>query len=333
MLRLLWLFVAGCGASQIAGDAASRAPKAAPPTLVRVGAWRFANDTTYYTRGSGFEVVVRHGLFNRLAVTVDNVDVPQTSGPPTETPPRTAYRVMDRSDNANQQTTEVRLHIYPKEAQVTPFDPPTDGTVRTYRFIETSINPSYTGTDKVSTPTELPLKHWNLTPRIVLFDVSPNPPATNRPLQIQWRADDVKQVDLLEMTLQGIPRPGTPFTDFRQRWSVLETHTFDNGPAGALEGTRELRVSTDVKAIMLRARSAGGIAEQREQYFDVAQDLPCPQNSNGHRKWFDFCMTCLGRPPEPLPQYACSEDEARQAAKDYVLGQNCKIDDGACFTP
>jgi hypothetical protein len=334
---LAFTALASQACSSVARDAASRAPEAKPPEIVRVGARRFPNDPVYYGSGGGFDVVLKQGLFNELLVTEDGTTVPlAASWPPTAVPPVTVYRSLERTDNVDVQTTQVRLHLVPVAGLVVPFVPPPDGTVKSYSFVERSINPTYANAGW-SAPSEVRITIWNKKPAVVLFDVSPAQPATNVPLHIAWRATDTKQVELLEMTLEPVTLYVSghvpPIQTTRPKWTVLETHNFETGAAGGLEGERDLNVTPLTRGVMIRARGAGGEYEQRDAYFTPTDDVRCPQNPGGRKSWFDFCKECLGQPPTPAPEYACNEDEARQQAKDWVFGTNCTIVDGACFTP
>lgn len=317
--------------SQLAQGIADKAPLAKPPEMVKVGAHLWDGDPTYYNSGGAFEFVVKHGLANELLVKENGVDLARVSGVPA--PSASASTVFWRagtvtSDTTAQTTTE-RVRIFTKESQAPgAFVPPPDGTERTYSLIERSINPRATGKDKQSDPTNVKIVVWRRKPVIALFNTSPQTPATNVPLTINWRANDSKKVELLERLALTKP-DGTP----DQRESVIESKVFNPGPAGSLDGTRTLNVSPDTVAIVLRAYGAGGHVISDIKEVSVSGPVACPENPNGRKIWYTFCLECTGRPPEGVSEPACTEDEALAQTNKWYKSEFCEVKNKACYAP
>lgn len=324
--------LSACAASQqLAQGIADKAPFARPPEIVKVGARKWEGDTNYYNSGGGFEFVVKHGLANELLVKENGVDLARVYGVPT--PSATAKTVFWRAgsvaDDTTAQTTTERVRIFTKEAQAPgAFMPPADGTARTYSFVEQSINPRATGKDKLSDPTTVNVMVWNRKPIIARFNTSPSNPATNVPLTIDWRVNDAKKVDLIERL--SVTKPdGTP----DQRESVIESKVFNPGPAGSIEGSRTLNVTPDTIAIVLRGYSAGGHVVTDVKEVTVSGPVSCPQNPNGRKTWYEFCLECTGRPPEGISEPACTEEEALAEANKWFKSEFCEVKNKACYAP
>lgn len=325
-------FLAACAAAtQIAQGIADNAPFAKPPEVVKVGARQWDGDPTFYNSGGGFEFIVKHGLANELIVKENGVDLARVYGVPTPSTsaPSVFWRAGSIADDTTAQTTTERVRIFTKEAQAPgAFVPPADGTERAYSLIEQSINPRATGKDKQSDPTTVKIVVWRRKPVIAVFSTSPQNPATNVPLTINWRANDSKKVELLER-LALTKADGTP----DQRESVIESKVFNPGPAGSLDGTRTLNVSPDTVAIVLRAYGAGGHVVSDIKEVSVSGPVACPQNPNGRKIWYTFCLECTGRPPEGISEPACTEDEALAQANKWFKSEFCEVKNKACYAP
>ena len=179
------LALLGCsGITQIAEGVADKAPFAKPPVVVKVGGRLWDGDPEYYNRGGAFEFVIKHGLANELMIKENGTDLARVSSPPAAGSSVNAVYslVEDITNDTTAQTTVQRIRIYTKESIATgAFVPPPDGTVRTYSFVERSINPRATGKDLVSDATDVKITIWGRMPVIAVFTTSPANPATNVP--------------------------------------------------------------------------------------------------------------------------------------------------------
>lgn len=326
------LSLSGCtGLTQISQGIAEKAPFAKPPILVKVGAHLWEGDPEYYNRGGAFEFVIKHGLANEIMIKENGADLVRVSSPPAAGSSANSVfsLVQDVSNDTNAQTTVQRYRIYTKESIASgPFVAPPDGTVRTYSFVERSINPGATGKDLISDPTDQKITIWGRTPVIAVFTTSSANPATNVPLTINWRANDAKKIELRERISFAKP-DGT----LEERESVIETKVFNPGPAGSLDGTRTLNVTPSTTAIVLRALGAGGNMISDYKEVKVSGPVPCPQNSNGRKIWFTFCLECLGRPPEGISEPACTEADAQARLDRFYKSEFCEVKNKACFAP
>ena len=335
--RLLFIVIsitalAGCsGMTQIAQGVADKAPFAKPPVIVKVGARQWDGDSEYYNRGGAFEFIVKHGLANELMIKENSIDLTRVSSPPA--PGSSAntvfFHVEDVANDTNAQTTTQRIRIFTQESLATgPFVAPTDGTVRTYSFVERSINPKATGKDLLSDATDVKITIWGRMPVIAVFTTSPANPATNVPLTINWRANDAKKIELLERLSFAKP-DGT----LEERESVIESKVFNPGSAGSLDGTRTLNVTPSTTAIVFRALGAGGAMVSDYKELMVSGPVPCPQNANGRKIWFTFCLECTGRPPEGISEPACTQDEASARLDKFYKSEFCEVKNKACYAP
>ncbi len=314
------------------GSAGINYRPATKPTLVNVGGWRWAADTDEirYTGGLGFQVTVKHTLFNELSVKVVDggaeVEVPRVDSWPPSGPPRAVFRKLQTlSTDADLMTETVVLHVFPAAAFATPPTPPPDGTRRTYRFYETTADPAITGPARTSEPAEATLVVWRQACVVPLFDVSPTRVAAGTPVTIRWRADECKNVKVMEFVREEPPATGaTPH--------VVEEKTFVDRPSGSLSGTLNLTAGERTAAVGIRASNATGRTWMATVDLKVNPAGPCPENQPYAQKlWFDFCETCLGRPPNQLSVPACTQAKAREWVRQFQLGTNCTVDDGACF--
>lgn len=321
-----------CAATtQLAQGIADKAPFARPPEIVKVGAHQWEGDANYYNSGGGFEFVVKHGLANEILVKENGIELARVYGVPA--PSATAKTVFWRAgsvaDDTTAQTTTERVRIFTKEAQAPgALVPPADGSARTFSFVEQSINPRATGKDKLSDPATVKVVVWNRKPVIARFNTSPTNPAIDVPLTIDWRVNDAKKVDLIERL--SLTKPdGTP----DQRESAIESKVFNPGPAGSIEGSRTLNVTPDTVAIVLRGYSAGGHVVTDVKEVSVSGPVSCPQNPNGRKIWYTFCLECTGRPPEGISEPACTEDEALAQANKWFKSEFCEVKNKACYAP
>lgn len=333
LLVLLTFGLSGCsGLQRVASGLADKAPYAQAPEVVQFGAHQWTGDTTYYSRGGVFEVHVRLGLANQLLVQENGVEVPRVGSVPAPSlTPRTVYlHVADLASDPVTQRTVQRIRIYPREALLAGgFTPPPDGSGRTYSFIERSINPRATGKDLVSDPTDVRVTFWGRAPVLAQFSTSPARPATNVPLNISWRVNDVKQVQVLER-LRATDASGNTV----ERESVIDTVVFNPGPAGSLSGSRSLNVTPSTTAIILRARGAGGALLTDMKDVVVSGPVPCPANQPyGQKVWYSFCLHCTGRALEELQEPACTRDQARDLLEKFHKNQYCEVKDDACYAP
>ncbi|MCZ8250923.1 MAG: hypothetical protein O9318_00480 [Hylemonella sp.] len=333
LFALLTMALSACGGLQrVASGLADKAPYAEPPEVVQFGAHQWSGDTANYSRGGAFEVHVRLGLANQLLIRENGVEIPRVVSVPALSPaPRTVYmHVADLASDPVTQRTVQRIRIYPREALLASgFSPPPDGSGRTYSFIERSINPRATGKDLVSDPTDVRVTFWGRAPVIAQFSTSPARPAVNVPLDISWRVNDVKQVQILER-LGGTDADGNPV----ERESVIDTTVFNPGPAGSLSGSRTLNVTPSTIAIILRAHGAGGALLTDMKAVVVSGPVPCPDNQPyGQKVWYSFCLHCTGRALEEIQEPACTKDKARDRLEKFYKNQFCEIKDDACYAP
>lgn len=174
------LSLSGCtGLTQISQGIAEKAPFAKPPILVKVGAHLWEGDPEYYNRGGAFEFVIKHGLANEIMIKENGADLVRVSSPPAAGSSANSVfsLVQDVSNDTNAQTTVQRYRIYTKESIASgPFVAPPDGTVRTYSFVERSINPGATGKDLISDPADQKITIWGRMPVIAVFTTSPANP-------------------------------------------------------------------------------------------------------------------------------------------------------------
>ncbi|HYH97349.1 hypothetical protein [Hyalangium sp.] len=329
---ILIIPLVGCpGLTQIAQGIADNAPFAKPPVIVKVGARQWDGDPEHYNRGGSFEFIVKHGLANELTIKENGIDLARVSSPPVPGAlANTVYLpVEDVANDTNAQTTIRRIRIYTKESLAAgPFVPPPDGTLRTYSFVERSINPKAMGKDLISDPTDIKIRIWARTPVIAVFTTSPSNPATNVPLTINWRANDAKKIELLERL--GFVKPdGTS----EERESVIQSNVFNPGPAGSFDGTKTLNVTPTTTAIVFRAWGAGGAMVSDYQELMVSGPVACPQNANGRKIWFTFCLECTGRPPEGISEPACTEADALARLNRFYKSEFCEVKNKACFGP
>jgi hypothetical protein len=322
---------AGCTAStQIAQGIADNAPFAKPPQIVKVGGRQWDGDPVYYNSGGAFEFIVKHGLANELIVKENNIALSRVFGPPLPGTPNAVYwRVGSIADDAVAQTTTAQLRVFTKESEALgPFAPPPDGTERVYSFFEQSINPRATGKDQQSDPTEVKLVVWGRKPVIAVFNTSPQNPATNVPLVIDWRANDCKKVELLERLSFTKPDGST-----EERESVIESKVFNPGPAGSLDGSRTLTVGLNTTAIVLRVYGAGGDVITDTKEVSVSGPVACPQNPNGRKNWYQFCLECTGQPLTGISERGCTEDEALAQSIKSFKSEFCEVRNRACYAP
>jgi hypothetical protein len=328
----LIMLLAGCtGMTQIAQGIADKAPFAKSPEIVKVGGHLWSGDPMYYNRGGTFEVVIKHGLANELLVKENGIDLKRVFTLPTPGSSASAvyYFVEDVANDANAQTTIQRIRVYTKESIAAgPFVAPPDGTVRTYSFIEHSINPRATGKDLFSDATDQKITIWGRVPVIAVFTTSPANPATNVPLVINWRANDAKMIELRERLSFTKPDGSV-----EERESVIDSKVFNPGPAGSLDGTKTLNVTPSTTAVVLRAVGAGGAMVSDYKEVLVSGPVPCPQNANGRKIWFTFCLECTGRPPEGISEPACTEDEALARLNRFYKTEFCEVKNKACYAP
>jgi hypothetical protein len=306
------------------------------PILVKIGGWHWPADTNGvgYTGGLGFQLTVKHTLFNELSVKVVQggvaTDVLRVDAWPPTGPARPVYRKLQTlATDANLMTETVLLHVYPAEAFSSPLTPPPDGTRRTYQVFETSADPAITGPARTSDPAEATLVVWSQSCVVPVFDVTPANAVSGTSVTATWRADECKNVKVLEWVVQTPPPPATPGSVPH----VIEEKTFVDQPAGVLSGTTTLVVGPLTTALGIRATSANGKTWMTWTDLQINPAGPCPGNQPyGQKKWFDFCETCLGRPPNPTSLPACTKEEAREKEDKFLLGTNCTAADGACFT-
>lgn len=332
VIAISLLSLAGCsGLTQIGQGISDNAPFAKPPVIVKVGARQWAGDPEYYNRGGAFEFIVKFGLANELVIMENGITLARVSGPPA--PGASASTVYwhaeDITNDTNAQKTTQRFRIYTKESLAAGlFVPPPDGTVQTYSFVERSINPKATGKDLTSDPTDVKITIWGRAPVIAVFTTSPANPATNVPLTINWRANDAKKVELLERLSFTKPDGSS-----EERESVIESKVFNPGAAGSIDGTRTLNVTPTTTAIVLRAFGAGGDMVSDYKELMVSGPVACPQNPNGRKIWFTFCLECTGRPPEGISEPACTEDEALARLNRFYKSEFCEVKNKACYAP
>jgi hypothetical protein len=307
------------------------------PILLNVGAYHWPADTNGigYTGGFGFQIVVKHTLFNELNLKVvegfKSTDIPRVDNWPPSGPAQAVYRKLETLDtDVNLLTETVLLHIYPAESfgTATPLARPPDGTKRTYQIYEVSADANLSGSAKVSDPAVLTLVVWNEPCVVPLFDVAPTNLTDGTQATVTWRADSCKNVKVLEWVFAAPPFPAVP----GPRDHVIEEKTFVDQPAGSLSGTTAVTVSQVTTALGIRASSATGKTWMDSRDLQVNPAGPCPANQpNGTKKWFDFCETCLGKPPNQTSVHACDLAKAREEENKWLLGTNCTAADGACF--
>lgn len=327
-LAALLFTTTGC---EIAKNIADNAPFAKPPEIVKVGSRNWDGDPVYYNSGGAFEFIVKHGLANELIIRENGIDLPRVSAPPSPGTSSGAvyWRVEDIANDTTAQRATARIRIFTKESLAAgTFTPPADGTQRTYSFIERSINPSATGKDQQSDPTDVKIIVWRRTPVISVFNTSPQNPAVNVPLTVNWRANDCKKIELLERVSIAQPDGST-----QERESVIESKVFNPGPAGSLDGSRTLTVSPNTTAVALRVYGAGGGVITDVKEITVSGPVSCPQNPNGRKNWYVFCLECTGRPPERVDERGCTEEEALAQSNKWFKSEFCEVKNKACYAP
>lgn len=328
-LAALLIVTSGC--DELAKNIADNAPFAKPPEIIKVGARNWDGDPVYYNSGGAFEFIVKHGLANELIIRENGTDLPRVSSPPAPGTQTSAvyWRVADLANDTTAQRATARIRIFTKESLASgTFVPPADGTQRTYSFIEKSINPRATGKDLQSDPTDVKITIWRRQPVIAVFTTSPENPAANIPLSVEWRANDAKKIELLERVLVTNQDGST-----EERESVIESKVFNPGPAGSLNGMRSLTVSQNTKGIALRVYGAGGGVITDVKEVSVSGPVPCPQNPNGRKNWYVFCLECTGRPPERVDERGCTEEEAFALSNKWYKSEFCEVKNRACYAP